>query len=54
MRSDGQASSSLVAMAMQIEKCKDVTAVVIMETLMGLDGIRVGLTNVFKGSPLLL
>ena len=54
VQSDGQASSSLVGVAMQIEERKDVAPMVLAETLMGLDGVHAGRTDVFEGSPLLL
>jgi hypothetical protein len=52
--SDGQASSQLVGVAMQIEERKDVAPMVLAETLMGLDRVRAGETNVFGGSALIL
>jgi len=39
---------------MQIEERKDVAPMVLAETLMGLDGVHAGRTDVFEGSPLLL
>lgn len=54
VQSDGQASSSLVGVAMQIEERKDVAPMVLAETLMGLDRVHAGDTDVFEGSALLL
>ncbi|KAH7850123.1 hypothetical protein Vadar_028261 [Vaccinium darrowii] len=54
VQSDGHASPSLVGVAMQIEERKDVAPMVLAETLMGIDGVHAGRTNVFEGSPLLL
>ncbi|KAH7864514.1 hypothetical protein Vadar_030429 [Vaccinium darrowii] len=54
VQSDGQASSSLVGVVLQIEERKDVAPMVLAETLMGLDGVHAGRTDVFEGSPLLL
>jgi len=51
---DGNASPSIVSVALQIEQRRDVVPMVLAETLMGLDAICSGRTNVFGGSPLLL
>ena len=54
VQSDGQANSSLVGIAMQIEERKDVAPMVLAETLMGLGRVHAGDINVFEGSALLL
>ena len=54
VRTDGQANSALVGVAMQIEERKDVAPMVLAETLIGLDRVRAGQTNIFEGSALLL
>jgi len=51
---DGNASPSIASVALQIEQRRDVVPMVLAETLMGLDAICSGRTNVFGGSPLLL
>ncbi|KAI8563783.1 hypothetical protein RHMOL_Rhmol03G0135700 [Rhododendron molle] len=54
LQPDGQASSLLVSVAAQIDDHKDVSPMVLAETLMGLDAMYDGQTNVFGGSPLFL
>ena len=54
VQSDRQVGSSLVGVAVQIEERKDVAPMVLAETLMGLDRVHAGDTNVFEGSALLL
>jgi hypothetical protein len=54
VRTDCQANSALVGVAMQIEERKDVAPMVLAETLIGLDRVHAGQTNVFEGSALLL
>ena len=54
VRTDYQANSALVGVAMQIEERKDVAPMVLAETLIGLDRVRAGQTNIFEGSALLL
>lgn len=52
--SKGHASSALVSVVVQIEARKDVVPMVLAETLLGLDKVCFGQTEVFGGSPLLL
>lgn len=52
--SKNQATAVLVGVAKQIEERKDVVPMVLPETVMGLDGVHAGRTNVFEGSALLL
>ncbi|KAH7850139.1 hypothetical protein Vadar_028441 [Vaccinium darrowii] len=51
---DGHPSSVIVGVAAQIEQRRDVVPLVLAETIMGLDAVKVGRTDTFAGSPLLL
>jgi hypothetical protein len=51
---DGRVNPSLVSVATQLGDRRNVVPMVLAETLMGLDLVATGQTNVFGGSPLLL
>jgi hypothetical protein len=51
---DGRVNPALVSIATQLGDRRNVVPMVLAETLMGLDSVVTGQTNVFGGSPLLL